>query len=322
VLDGQSFGRFGDVQNLALDQVTASFPGERFLVHTVDFGSPVVPDPYRSGVISACNSLSDIYASGATAITADILLELPRHMQDRADVGAAIVKGIKAVLTQEGVTSIGGHTTLGAELRIGCSVTGIVTAAHFRTHQQAKVGDVLVLTKPVGTGLVFSGLKTGVLSLSDCESAILLASNTNRHASEILTQLDCSTCTDVSGYGLLGAAMELASASKVTIDLTLDSVPVVPGARVALDHGIIPALGEETLFDSGNDLLTAAGITLEEQLLVACPETSGGLLGSLPQKQAELAVEKLQALGAHIVGSVVPWSQRPVRLSVRTPPRY
>ena len=314
VLGGRSFGEFGDVSALALDEAVESVSGRRLLVHTVDFGSPVAPDPYKSGVISASNSLSDIYACGAQPIAADILLELPQRVQERASVGANIVSGVKKVLQQEGVTSIGGHTTLGSELRIGCAVTGIVSSGRLRTHGQAKIDNSVVITKPIGSGLIFSGLKTGILSLGDCEFTIELASKTNRQASEILARFGCKTCTDVTGYGLLGAALELASASRLTIELSISKIPVVAGARAVLSRGVVPPLGEETLFNSDSELFRAVGVTLEDSLLIACPETSGGLLGLLPQEQAESVAREFHSLSAWVIGRVVPWSHSCVRL--------
>jgi selenide,water dikinase len=238
----------------------------------------VSPSLQNSSRIAASNALSDIFARGGEPIAADILLELPRNSTDVESLAGVIVGEMKDVLASAGVRSVGGHTSLGIELRLGAAITGLTTTARLRSTDTADVGDVLVISKPTGTGLVYTGYRLGLVRLPTVAHVDDVTMTTNAAAASLLDGR-CRCSTDVTGFGVLGAAAAIAQASDVTVVLETDAIPVIPEAVALAGAGALSHIGEATLFE----LLPVvdAQVPLETQLLLSQPETSGGLLASV-----------------------------------------
>ena len=249
----------------------------RLLLHTVDYGPPLVPDSEFAARIAVAHALSDIYAAGGSPITADIVLELPRSMPERASTGATLVRAMDVSLRGEGVNSIGGHTTVGAEIRLGVAVTGLASQTSVRSCAGARDGDLIVLSKPIGIGLCVNSVRAGIANFTRDEDWVLIACQSNKEASALLTSVSCRTATDVTGFGLLGSALTVARQSNVHLEIDWRLVPFFAAAHVALNSGLISPLAEDTMF-----LVATAGLVdvtdTSIGLALASPETSGGLL--------------------------------------------
>lgn len=254
------------------------------LVHSVDFGAPIVDDPETAGRIAAVHAMSDLFAVGARPVAGDLILEVPRSMPQRDQVGATLRHAMAEALIAEGVTSIGGHTTLGAEVRIGAAVSGVLDGLRRHT-AGARVGDVVVLSKPIGVGLSVNAQQLLDGSVHGSDEWVAWAKRSNRVASDALTAVACSTCTDVTGFGLLGAALAVATASAVRVVLDFERVPLHASARPAVEAGVFSALAEDTLFRVAEGHVFGRG--QGEQLTLASPETSGGLLACLPADRVD-----------------------------------
>jgi selenide,water dikinase len=269
------------------------------LVQTLDFFTPIVDDPFEFGAIAAANSLSDVYAMGGKPITALSILCYPA--KDDIEVLQEILAGGASKMVEANCALLGGHSVADDTVKFGYSVTGLVHPARFRANAHARPGDVLILTKPLGTGVIATALKRGVAQaegvLAASKSMLLL----NREAAEAMEPLDVHGCTDITGFGFLGHARELALASGVTLEIDSLRIPVLPGALEAIAAGAIPGgLNNNRNFVS-SDVYADAGVTQERLTLLYDPQTSGGLLISLPPADAE---RLLNAIPATMVGHV------------------
>lgn len=275
------------------------------LVQSIDFFTPIVDDPYDFGQIAVANALSDIYAAGAKPILALNIVCFPINDMDKS-ILKEILKGGADKLNEAGAFMIGGHSVEDPEIKYGVSVTGVVHPERFVTNRGAKKGDILILTKPIGTGILSTALKGKLL---DKETAKLLTQTMallNRTASEVMMEVGVNACTDITGFGLLGHALEMARASKVTIRIWKDKVPILPRVYEFASMGIVPAGGRRNvnycskLVDTGN----TDPVTLD---ILSDPQTSGGLLISLPSEKAQSLISKLKSRGiqATAVGEVL-----------------
>lgn len=284
--------------------------GDVGLVQTVDFFTPIVDDPFAYGRIAGANAVSDVYAMGGRPITALAIAAFPAK-----DFATDVVKGIFAggmsVLQECGVALLGGHTVQDSEVKFGYAVTGLVSPAAVWTNAGARVGDVLVLTKPLGTGVITTAAKFGRTDDRTLEAAMASMQRTNRAAAEALLTLPGAVhgCTDVTGFGLAGHACELATASDVTIEITMSAVPLLPGA-----HDL--ALGNKTGGMVNNRAHFGASIgegdlPAELRALAFDPQTSGGLLAAVDANQVDAIVAALAAAGvtAAVVGRVATASE-------------
>jgi selenide, water dikinase len=262
------------------DAVDFEVDSKLSVVHSLDFGSPVVDDPVVAGQIAVANALSDIYAVGAKPLGSDILLELSRHDSDRNERGKALVSAMRRTLVAAGVQSIGGHTTLGAEYRIGCSVIGIGSRSP-RSAGGARVGDAVVLSKGLGTGLAISAVRLGLNGWEVGSPWVESAMTTNRAASDLLENVDTATCTDVTGFGLLGALGAIALCSNVALEIDSASVPIFADAIDALGAGVVPTIADDTML-AVTGCNYASGVSWDIRVAFASPETSGGLLATVP----------------------------------------
>lgn len=276
------------------------------LVQTVDFFTPIVDDPYLYGQIAAANALSDVYAMGGRPLTALAIAGFPEEALD-TDTIRAIFKGGFDALREAGVALLGGHTVRDREVKFGYAVTGAVDPARMWTNAGAKAGDALLLTKPVGTGIIGTAIKFGRAPDDVVARAVTSMRTLNKAAAEALHDMPVHACTDVTGFGLLGHACELASASGVSLELEAAAVPLIDGVLPLVDANKSGGLhSNRAHFTAGIAALSPLAAARME--LFYDPQTSGGLLVSLPQAAAASALAALAARGvmATQVGHVVP----------------
>ena len=269
------------------------------LVQTLDFFTPIVDDPFEFGAIAAANSLSDVYAMGGKPITSLSILCYPA--KDDIEVLRAILEGGSSKMIEAGCALLGGHSVADDTVKFGYSVTGLVHPSRFRANAHARPGDVLVLTKPLGTGVIATALKRGLAHPDHVSAASLSMLTLNRAAAEAMDAFDVHGCTDITGFGFLGHAREVALASKVTLEIQANKIPVLPGALDAIAANAIPGGLNNNRSFASPDVHTATGVDAALLTLLYDPQTSGGLLISLPAADAQRLVE---AIPAAIVGQV------------------
>jgi len=281
------------------------------LVQTVDFFTPIVDDPYQYGQIAAANAVSDIYAMGGTPLTALAVAAFPASEIDR-DVIARIFTGGLDKLREAGVALLGGHTVRDQEIKFGYAVTGTIDPRRIWSNAGARVGDVLLLTKPIGTGIVSTAIKFARATSEAAEAAITSMLTLNRAAASVLAQRPGAVggCTDITGFGLIGHATEMARASGVTLVIDAAAVPTFPGVA-ALAKGNTTGGGKSNRDHFGAGVRFAATATGTDtdtmQALLFDPQTSGGLLASVAADEADAVRAALHAAGvsAWTVGHVV-----------------
>jgi selenide,water dikinase len=250
------------------------------LVQTVDFFTPIVDDPYTFGAIAAANALSDVYAMGGQPVSALSILAWPAK-GDLEDL-AQILKGGAEKIHEGGCTLIGGHSIADSEVKFGYAVTGTIHPDRIKTNAGARVGDALVLTKRLGTGVISTALKRGIAKDSDVEASIESMLTLNRRACQAMLAFDVHGCTDVTGFGLIGHAREMALASKVTFEIDPGAIRFLPGAVDYARQGALPGgLNNNREFAAS----CVEGRSEFDDLLYD-PQTSGGLLISLPDADA------------------------------------
>ncbi|GAB4262047.1 MAG: selenide, water dikinase SelD [Thermincola ferriacetica] len=277
------------------------------LIQTLDFFTPVVDNPYDFGRIAAANALSDVYAMGGKPLTAMNLVGFPTETLG-LEILAEILRGGAEKVCEAGAVLLGGHSVEDKEPKYGLSVTGIIHPDRVLTNAAAKPGDVLVLTKPLGIGIITTALKAGMASEEAEREATAVMSALNKDAAEIMQEVGAHACTDVTGFGLLGHALELAKASSVNVRIFAAEVPVLAPAREYVRYGLIPAGTRRNLKYVAQFTRFDDNLEEEERIILADTITSGGLLISLPEKKAarymELSREK--GLNAAIIGEVIP----------------
>jgi selenide, water dikinase len=276
-------------------------------VQTVDFFTPIVDDPYIYGQIAAANSLSDVYAMGGRPLTALAIAGFPKKGLDAGVIGT-IFRGGFDKLQEAGVALLGGHTVQDEEMKFGYAVTGAVDPAHLLTNSGARPGDALILTKPLGTGVVGTAIKFERAKQSVIDAAVTSMRTLNRAAAAALASIDgVHACTDITGFGLIGHASEMAAASRVTLSIRADDVPLFDGVRELVRKNRSGGMASnQEHFESGVDM--AAGVDADVQDLLYDPQTSGGLLVALDQLQADLALQLLERQGVRgwRIGTVGP----------------
>ena len=273
---------------------------ETALVQTVDFFTPVVDDPRSFGRIAACNALSDVYAMGATPLTALAIAAFPE--QDfPLEWARAIVEGGAAMLREAGCALLGGHSVRDPEIKFGYAVTGLVDPARMLTNARARSGDRLVLTKPLGTGVIATALKAGAAPEAAVAAATAAMATLNREASQAALRHGVLTATDVTGFGLLGHAWNIARESKVSLELRSEALPLLPGAlALALQHQAGGLKANRRAFEGMVEWRRRPEPALEA--LLFDPQTSGGLLLAVAEREVDGLLASLP--GAHLVGAV------------------
>jgi selenide,water dikinase len=289
---------------------------DRALVQTVDFFTPIVDDPLVYGRIAAANALSDVYAMGGRPLTALAIAGYPKDAD--SEVLAQIFRGGLSILREAGVALLGGHTVQDQEIKFGYAVTGEVHPARFWANGGARPGDVLFLTKPVGTGVIATALKFDRAPEPAVAAALESMQRLNRGACEALRSLPPDTvhaCTDVTGFGLVGHASELAAASGCTLTIEAEAVPLLPGARALVGNNV-PGGGRTNAEHFAAGLAVARELPEDLVRLMHDPQTSGGMLVAVdPRRQQEVeAAFDASAVSAWIVGAAVPSSGKLVTL--------
>lgn len=274
------------------------------VIQTVDFFTPIVDDPFTFGQIAAANALSDIYAMGGTPRLAMNLLCVPGCLPP--ETIRKILEGGHEKAREAGCVVAGGHTIQDEEPKYGLCVTGFVHPDRIWKNVGARTGDVLLLTKALGTGVLTTGVKASLVSDEDYAALVESMTTLNSRTGEELKNWDVHACTDVTGFGLLGHALEMASGSGVTIRLTAAALPLLPGARDLAEMGIIPAGAYRNRDHVESHLRVETTVDRALADLAADPQTSGGLLAAVPAEQAEALLERLRAIApaSAIVGRV------------------
>lgn len=269
---------------------------ETAIVQTVDYFTPVVDDPYTFGLITAANALSDIYAMGARPLLALNIIGFPSKALP-LEVLVEILKGGADKVKEAGALVVGGHTIEDNEPKYGLAVTGLVHPDHVITNAGARPGDALILTKPLGIGVITTAIKGELADDSTYHAAVELMASLNDRAARVMSESGAHACTDVTGFGLLGHLYEMVAASGVGGRIYLGKIPVLEQTFPLASMGMIPAGAYRNLQYLDERLRWADGIEDVERLILADPQTSGGLLMAVPGEKAEAAVEALLAAG-------------------------
>ncbi|MDO5695709.1 MAG: selenide, water dikinase SelD [Eubacteriales bacterium] len=283
-------------------------------VQSVDFFPPMVDDPYTFGMIAAANSVSDIYAMGAEPSIAMNVLCFPSCTD--LDIMRAILQGGIDKAREAGVTVAGGHTVEDPIPKYGLCVTGFARPEEIFRNDTAREGDVLILTKPLGVGLINTGAKVDMVSETARKAAEASMMTLNKYAKEALRDLTIHAVTDVTGFSLAGHALEMARGADRTVEIYTDNLPILPEARVLAQQGIIPEGTYNNKKFLANDCLADGKIAEDLQDVVFDPQTSGGLLVSLPEADAQRYLRRCRDFtkDARIVGKVIRKGDRAIIL--------
>ncbi len=285
------------------------------LVQTVDFFTPIVDDPYQYGQVSAANSLSDVYAMGGTPLSALTIVGFPRSGQDFSILEQILAGGLSK-MSEAHCTVVGGHSIGDEEIKFGYAVTGLIDPRKVIRNVGARVGDALVLTKPLGTGVIATALKNDLLPEGVLDNAVRCMTRLNREASEIAQKYEIHAMTDVTGFGLLGHAREMAHGSGVTLEFDSRSIPLLEGAVDCVRLKTIPGglLNNKKFLESETQF--GSGVREEIQTLLFDPQTSGGLLISCHPRDVEpmLALMLERAVRAVQIGRVIERGQKLIQV--------
>lgn len=281
------------------------------LVQTVDFFAPIVDDPYDFGRIAAANALSDVYAMGGVPLTALALSAFPEGKLPLW-VLTEILRGGEDMVRAAGGLVVGGHTVIDDEVKYGLAVTGTVHPDRVMSNAGARAGDVLVLTKALGTGVLATEMKGGALSVERTHSLIASMSSLNDVASHVAVELGVRCATDISGFGLLGHASHMAKASGVTLRFVAELIPSLPGALEAMGLGISTGGAKRNERYVTALVNCAPGVSRELSTLVVDPQTSGGLLLAVPKERVDEYLARVS--GAVRIGDVLPAGEHPLVL--------
>lgn len=277
------------------------------LIQTVDFFTPIVDDPYWFGQIAAANALSDVYAMGGIPKTAMNLVAFPAREMELTVLRQIIQGGIDKI-KEAGVVLIGGHSIVDKELKYGLSVTGIIHPAKVLAKKNLRPGDRLVLTKPLGTGIVNTAIKAGLASAELTDRVTRLMAALNRDAARIMGDFDVGACTDVTGFGLLGHLAEMVCGSGMSVRVESAEVPVIAEALEFANMGFVPAGAYKNKEFREKMVACAETVSRALQDVLFDPQTSGGLLISVSETQAGPLVAALKAGGiadAALIGEVI-----------------
>jgi selenide,water dikinase len=277
------------------------------MIQTVDFFTPVVDNPYNFGQIAAANALSDIYAMGGTPKTAMNLVAFPANDMDIAILREIIQGGLDKMNEAE-VVLVGGHSVEDKELKYGLSVTGFVHPDHILTKRDLRLGDQLILTKPLGIGIITTAIKGGLASEEIIENATRLMATLNRQAAEFMKAYPVHACTDITGFGLLGHLTEMVMDSKYSLQIHAHSIPILPEALDYAGMGLVPAGAFSNRDYYGYMVEIASSVDPLIQDVLFDPQTSGGLLISLDEQSAKDLLMVLKEKGvqeAALIGEVV-----------------
>jgi len=278
---------------------------DKAVILTTDFFTPVVDDPYTFGQIAAANSLSDVYAMGGRPVTAMNIVCFPTCQS--MDILKEILRGGADKVAEAGAIVVGGHTVDDNEPKFGLSVMGMVHPQKVAANSGARPGDMLVLTKPLGIGILNTAIKADMVDADTCKKAVEVMAYLNKDACEAMTKIGINGCTDITGFGLLGHAFEMAEASGVSLEIWSDYLPIIKESIEFARMGIIPAGTYNNEGYLTGRIAFADGIKQEIKDIMYDPQTSGGLLISVPEESLEQLLEELRRLNKtdfNVVGRV------------------
>lgn len=276
---------------------------EMATIQTLDFFTPIVDDPYTFGQIAAANSLSDVYAMGGKPIVALNIVCFPNCLS--MDVLGEILKGGADKVLEAGAVIVGGHTVQDDEPKYGLSVTGLVHPDKVLKNYGGETGDILILTKPIGTGIINTAIKAGIASKEAYEKAVKIMAYLNKYAGEIITDYDLSSCTDITGFSLIGHAFEMAEPSNKTFRIFKDAIPFIEEAKEYASMGLVPAgCYKNKKYLEGKYKLNNVEGWMEDILFD--PQTSGGLLITCKEKDYIDILTRLEKLDVEsaVIGRV------------------
>ncbi|MCQ6557569.1 selenide, water dikinase SelD [Paenibacillus mendelii] len=278
---------------------------EMAIVQTVDFFTPIVNDPYDFGQVAAANAISDIYAMGGKPLTVLNIVAFPIHTLDK-QVLTDILRGAADKVKEAGATLVGGHSIDDKEPKFGLAVTGLVHPDKVRTNAGAKPGDKLILTKPIGVGILTTSIKNNKLDDEEIARVTKVMTTLNKAAAETMEPYDVHACTDVTGFGLLGHASEMAKGSSAGIRISRSLVPVLPRVRELAEAGFVPGGTKNNYAHLEGSVTFAEELDQIDQWILCDAVTSGGLLISVDSAQADTLLDQLRGAGvdAHLIGEV------------------
>jgi selenide,water dikinase len=263
------------------------------IVQTLDFFTPIVDDPFDYGRIAALNSINDVWAMAGTPITAMAITCFPKSGVDFS-ILAEIMRGGIDVLTSNHVVLLGGHSVDNQQIMFGYSVTGVIHPDKVATNAGARPGDAIILTKPIGTGVISTGIKFAKTPDEVVAASIATMLTPGKEAAEAMREFDVKGATDVTGFALLGHAWELARASRVTIEIDSSRVPLLPGALELAAAGMLTSGDKTNREYVGEDVVIADRVSKEMRRLLYDPQTAGGLLIAIPADRAEQLLARLR----------------------------
>lgn len=275
------------------------------LVQTLDFFTPIVDDPYMFGQIGAANSLSDVYAMGGKPITVMNIVGFPINTLDKS-VLAEILAGAADKVRESGAALVGGHSIDDEEPKFGLSVTGTIHPDRIRANVGAKPGDRLILTKPIGVGILTTAIKSDLISKENLTTVTNIMATLNKYAADAMENYTVNACTDVTGFGLLGHTLEIAEGSDVGITINSNNVPVLPGTRELAKQDVIPGGTKKNHKWIADRVDYTNNISKLDQLILCDAVTSGGLLIAIPEAEADALQEAMQMnnVESTIIGEV------------------
>lgn len=297
--------------NLMVDFTTSDDAGvykisdDQALVNTLDFFPPIVDDPYAFGQIATANALSDIYAMGATPITAMSIVGFPLQKID-ISVLRKITEGSLDKLKEANVPLVGGHSIQDEELKFGLSVSGLVHPDRVLVNNTPKLGDVVILTKPLGTGTINTALKRGLASEESIQASMDSMIKLNKYAAEVIKEFPVECCTDVTGFGLVGHACEMIAGSGFGLTINFKSIKLLEGTIESIEKGAIPGGTGKNMEFRGSFVENIDSLSDSIKSIIFDPQTSGGLLFSIPAKHSEEILKDMlsENIDAYVVGTI------------------
>lgn len=275
-------------------------------METADIITPLVDDPFTFGRIAAANSISDVYAMGGRPVTAMNLVFFPACRLS-GDILREILAGGQSVLKEAGISMVGGHTVEDDELKYGLSVTGLINPDNIVRNSTARQGDVLILTKPLGSGIISTAIKGEMAEQKVVDDAIRWMTILNRDAADLMLKYSASAATDVTGFGLIGHACEMARGAKLTFRLEIASIPLISGVTKLVNDGMVPSGCYRNRDHYQPFLNYRPGLSEAALLPLFDPQTSGGLLIALPPEKADtfLSESLERGLFSRVIGSAL-----------------
>lgn len=286
------------------------------IILTVDFFPPVVADPYLFGQIAACNSISDIYAMGGEPKLALNITMFPK--EDSLNILANILKGGQDKSTEAGVLVVGGHTITDSTVKYGMAVIGFAHPNHITANSNAKEGDIIILTKPLGTGCSLAAMRNGLIKEKEIEDVFESMITLNKKACKIMNKYNVKSATDITGFGLMGHAYKMALASGVCIEINASKLPLFNKSYEVMDMGCIPGAAFTNMRYVGDNILTESDVDYNLKMLSFDPQTSGGLFICIDKNNAENMLADLWREGvenAAIIGKVCKRDKEYIRLN-------